>query len=160
MPKPSSEAQAHCDALVLFGITGDLAKKKLFPAVYHMVREGSLGKDVPVVGVSSSEWSTEELVERARESVAASLAKENLTLDEDAFRELFPSAQGAYILSGSGSDVTEHVTDAIEHDSHAAARRRTTEYLLGDSPSDPVTRFVEAVDTVLSKQQQITADHA
>ncbi len=82
------------------------------------------------------------------------------TLDEDAFRELFPSAQGAYILSGSGSDVTGHVTDAIEHDSHSAARRRTTEYLLGDSPSDPVTRFVEAVDTVLAKQQQITADHA
>jgi hypothetical protein len=82
------------------------------------------------------------------------------TLDEDAFRELFPSAQGAYILSGSGSDVTEHVADAIEHDSHSAARRRTTEYLLGDSPSDPVTRFVEAVDTVLAKQQQLTADHA
>ena len=82
------------------------------------------------------------------------------TLDEDAFRGLFPSAQGAYVLSGSGAEVTALVTDALEHDSQAAARRRTAEYLLGDSQSDPVTRFVEAVDAVLAKQQQITADHS
>ena len=47
----------HCDALVLFGITGDLAKKKLFPAVYHMVDERSLPEGIPVVGVASSPWS-------------------------------------------------------------------------------------------------------
>src|SRR3954471_9085612 len=84
----TSEAQSHCDALVLFGITGDLAKKKLFPAVYHMVREGSLGKDVPVVGVSSSDWSDDELVQRARESITDSLTKESLTFEEDAFTSL------------------------------------------------------------------------
>src|SRR3954466_13579848 len=78
----------YSDALVLFGITGDLAKKKLFPAVYHMVREGSLGKDVPVVGVSSSEWSTDELVTRARESVTASLTKEGLAFEDAAFSSL------------------------------------------------------------------------
>ena len=37
----TSEAYGLSDALVLFGITGDLAKKKLFPAVYHMVKEGT-----------------------------------------------------------------------------------------------------------------------
>jgi glucose-6-phosphate 1-dehydrogenase len=53
-----------------------------------MVREGSLGNDVPVVGVSSSDWSTDELVERARESITASLSKEGLAFDEDAFKSL------------------------------------------------------------------------
>jgi glucose-6-phosphate 1-dehydrogenase len=101
---PSSEAKAHCDALVLFGITGDLAKKKLFPAVYHMVREGSLGPDVPVVGVSSSEWSKDELVERGRESVTASVEKEGLEFDEDAFKSL--AARLSYVAGDYQDDAT------------------------------------------------------
>ena len=88
MTSSTSAGPTHCDALVLFGITGDLAKKKLFPAVYHMVREGSIGADVPVVGVSSSDWSKDALVERARESVTASVDKEGLELDEEAFKSL------------------------------------------------------------------------
>jgi glucose-6-phosphate 1-dehydrogenase len=74
------------DAIVLFGITGDLAKKKLFPAVYHMVKEGTLPPEVPVVGVSSSDWSEEQLFERAHESIAASLGPEQF--DADAFKSL------------------------------------------------------------------------
>jgi glucose-6-phosphate 1-dehydrogenase len=101
---PSSEAKAHCDALVLFGITGDLAKKKLFPAVYHMVREGSLGSDVPVVGVSSSEWTKDELVERGRESVTASVQKEGLEFDEDAFKSL--AARLSYVAGDYQDDAT------------------------------------------------------
>jgi len=67
------DGNPHCDALVLFGITGDLAKKKLFPAVYHMVREGSLPDSIPIVGVASSPWSDDDLRTRARESIIASL---------------------------------------------------------------------------------------
>jgi len=62
------DGNPHCDALVLFGITGDLAKKKLFPAVYHMVDEGTLPGGIPVVGVASSPWSIDDLRKRARES--------------------------------------------------------------------------------------------
>ena len=40
------------DALVLFGVTGDLAHKKIFPALYRMVKRGAL--DVPVIGVAYS----------------------------------------------------------------------------------------------------------
>ena len=80
------DGQGHSDALVLFGITGDLARKKLFPAVYHMVREGSLPPEIPVVGVSSSEWSDDELKERAHESIVASLGDE--AIDEAAFSSL------------------------------------------------------------------------
>jgi CDP-glycerol glycerophosphotransferase (TagB/SpsB family) len=82
------------------------------------------------------------------------------TLDDDAFRDQFPSAQGAYILSGSGADVRGHVIDAIEHDSHAVARARTTDYLLGESPTDPVSRFIDAVETVLGEQRNLTAKTA
>jgi glucose-6-phosphate 1-dehydrogenase len=56
------------DALVFFGATGDLAYKKIFPALQAMVRRGRL--DVPVVGVARPGWSIEQLRERARESLA------------------------------------------------------------------------------------------
>ena len=57
----------QADALVLFGITGDLAFKKIFPALHAMARSGRL--DVPVVGVAREGWSSERLIERARESI-------------------------------------------------------------------------------------------
>lgn len=60
----------HSDAVVLFGATGDLAKKKLFPALYQMIVDGSLADGVPVIGVSSSDWSDDDLRERIAESVA------------------------------------------------------------------------------------------
>ncbi len=59
--------QAESDALVLFGASGDLAQKKIFPALYAMVRRGHL--EVPVIGVANSPWTTEELVAHARASV-------------------------------------------------------------------------------------------
>ena len=55
------------DALVFFGATGDLAYKKIFPALHSMVKRGRLS--VPVIGVARSGWSLERLVERARASV-------------------------------------------------------------------------------------------
>ncbi len=55
------------DALVLFGVSGDLARKKIFPALYAMVKKAAL--DVPVVGVASSKWTTEELRTRVTESL-------------------------------------------------------------------------------------------
>ena len=56
------------DALVFFGATGDLAFKKIFPALYDMTRAGQL--DMPVIGVARSEWTVEQFRARARESVA------------------------------------------------------------------------------------------
>ncbi|SDW43642.1 glucose-6-phosphate dehydrogenase [Nitrosomonas communis] len=57
----------HSDALVFFGITGDLAYKKIFPSLYAMVKHGSL--NVPVIGVAKSGWSLGQLRTRARESI-------------------------------------------------------------------------------------------
>lgn len=55
------------DALVLFGSTGDLADRKIFPALYAMARRGRL--TFPVIGVGRSGWTTDQFVARARASV-------------------------------------------------------------------------------------------
>ncbi len=56
------------DALVFFGITGDLAYKKIFPALYAMAGRGRLG--VPVIGVARSPWTVSQLRERASQSIS------------------------------------------------------------------------------------------
>jgi glucose-6-phosphate 1-dehydrogenase len=61
-------SEDRADGVVLFGATGDLARKKLYPAIYEMVRNGSLDA-APVIGVSSSPWSDEDMRERARVAV-------------------------------------------------------------------------------------------
>jgi glucose-6-phosphate 1-dehydrogenase len=61
------ENTARADALVLFGAMGDLAYKKIFPALYHMVRHGHL--DVPVIGVARAGRTDEHLRERVRDSI-------------------------------------------------------------------------------------------
>ena len=58
---------SHADILLLYGATGDLARKKLFPALYHLTREGRL--DIPVVGVSRTDWDDHQLRQRATESI-------------------------------------------------------------------------------------------
>ncbi|MCO6411231.1 MAG: glucose-6-phosphate dehydrogenase [Thiogranum sp.] len=58
------------DALVLFGVTGDLARKKIFPALYALAKRGVI--DVPVVGVARSTWSLAQLRQRATESIEQS----------------------------------------------------------------------------------------
>jgi len=74
--------RARSDALVVFGVTGDLAHKKIFPALYAMVRRGVL--KVPVIGVASSNWTSAELRKRA----AASIRKSGAVEDPRAMRRL------------------------------------------------------------------------
>jgi len=57
----------HSDALVFFGATGDLAYKKIFPALQAMVKRGHL--DVPVVGVAKAGWNLDQLRARASDSL-------------------------------------------------------------------------------------------
>ena len=64
---------APSDALVLFGLTGDLAHKMIFPALYAMVQRGVL--TVPVVGVASRPWSVAQLQARVTDSVTQSGAQ-------------------------------------------------------------------------------------
>ena len=79
----------HADSLVIFGITGDLARQKIIPALQAMIRHGTL--DVPVVGVARSGWDLEKFQAHVRESLTADEAG----LDEQAFTRL--SAQLRYV---------------------------------------------------------------
>ncbi|VTU19143.1 glucose-6-phosphate dehydrogenase [Variovorax sp. PBL-E5] len=67
MRDPSAPAAEPSDALVLFGVTGDLAYKKIFPALYALCRRGALA--VPVIGVASTDCTLEQLRERAKKSI-------------------------------------------------------------------------------------------
>jgi glucose-6-phosphate 1-dehydrogenase len=60
-------ATSKSDALVIFGITGDLAHKMIFPALYAMVKRGAL--NIPVIGVAFPKWSLERLHRRAIDSI-------------------------------------------------------------------------------------------
>jgi glucose-6-phosphate 1-dehydrogenase len=66
---------SHSDALVIFGVTGDLAHKMIFPALYAMVKRGAL--TVPVLGVALPKWSVERLHERVEDSIKQSVGIDN-----------------------------------------------------------------------------------
>jgi glucose-6-phosphate 1-dehydrogenase len=72
---------ASSDALVFFGATGDLAHKKIFPALQSLAKRGNL--DVPVIGVAKAGWTLDQLKSRARDSV-----ERYGGLDTDAFSRL------------------------------------------------------------------------
>jgi len=57
------------DSLVIFGATGDLCFKKIYPALYNLVRRGHLA--IPIIGVARAGWKREQLADRVRESVKA-----------------------------------------------------------------------------------------
>ncbi len=73
--------QTEADALVFFGATGDLAHKKIFPALQALAKRGKL--DIPVIGVAKAGWTLDQLKARARDSV-----ERYGGLDTDAFGRL------------------------------------------------------------------------
>ena len=72
---------SHSDALVFFGATGDLAYKKIFPALQAMAKRGHL--DVPVVGVAKAGWNLDQLRARAKDSL-----EKHGGIDPSAFEKL------------------------------------------------------------------------
>jgi len=105
----------HSDGLVLFGVTGDLAYKKIFPALQAMVKRGSL--HVPVVGVARSDWTVDQLRQRVRESLEAHTA-----IDTAAFEKL------SGFLRYVHGEYTEPATfDALCRELHDC--RRPAQYL-------------------------------
>ena len=76
------------DALVFFGVTGDLAFKQIFPALQSMIRQRRI--DLPVIGVAKSSWTDDQLRARAKQSV-----DQHGGIDADAFAKL--SAQLRYV---------------------------------------------------------------
>ena len=74
-------SEPRSDALVVFGATGDLAYKQIFPALYAMTRRGQL--DIPVIGFARQPWTTEQLRDHLRRSV-----EEKVSIDHDVLDRL------------------------------------------------------------------------
>ncbi len=102
------EAADAADALVLFGASGDLARKKLFPAVHHLARRGVLD-GMPVLGVAASNWDDEQLRNYARESID----RWGGGVDEAAFSSLAPRLRylrGDYRSDAVYDDLAERLS--------------------------------------------------
>jgi glucose-6-phosphate 1-dehydrogenase len=94
MPAPES------DAFIFFGATGDLAYKKIFPALQALIRRGQL--DMPIIGMARAGWTLDKLRERARDSL-----EHYGGVDADAFLTL--SARLKYV----GGDYQDTATTEI-----------------------------------------------
>jgi glucose-6-phosphate 1-dehydrogenase len=108
--------QITSDALVFFGATGDLAHKKIFPALQRLAKRGKL--EIPVVGVAKSGWNLQQLQERAKDSV------ENYGgLDAEGFPKLISKLK--YIDGDYGDPATfaklRHELGASKHPLHYLA---------------------------------------
>ena len=99
--------QAKGDVLVVFGITGDLAKVMTFRSLYRLEARGLL--DCPIVGVAVDDWTVDDLKERARTSIEGTGEK----LDQDVFDRF---AERLSYVSGDFTDPAtyERVAAAIE----------------------------------------------
>ena len=73
--------QSHSDTLVFFGASGDLAYKKIFPALQEMIKRGTL--NVPVIGVAKAGWNLDQLKARAKDSI-----EKHSQIDPAAFEKL------------------------------------------------------------------------
>jgi glucose-6-phosphate 1-dehydrogenase len=102
-----TSGQRAADVLVVFGITGDLAKVMTFRSLYRLEQRGLL--DCPILGVAVDDWSVDQLVERARESIVGTGEQ----LDEDVFRRF--AARLSYVAGDFGDAATYgRVADAID----------------------------------------------
>ena len=102
---------AHSDALVFFGITGDLAYKKIFPALHAMIKRKTL--DIPIIGVARDNFTLEQIKGRAR----ASIQEHGGGIDPDAIKvleRLLVYVQGEY---------AEDRTFAALHEALSGAQR-------------------------------------
>jgi glucose-6-phosphate 1-dehydrogenase len=112
---------ARSDALVVFGVTGDLARKQILPALYAMVKHDQLNE--PVIGVALEDWTKDQLLQRARESIAASIS----TIDEAIFSRL------SALLNYVKGDYREATT--FERLSQALGQCKSPLYYLAIPPS-------------------------
>jgi glucose-6-phosphate 1-dehydrogenase len=107
MAPPTSPDQRPADVLVVFGITGDLAKVMTFRSLYRLEARGLL--DCPIVGVAVDDWTVDQLVQRARESIEGT----GEIIDRDVFDRF--AARLSYVHGDfTAPDTYERVADAIK----------------------------------------------
>ncbi|MFF2323315.1 glucose-6-phosphate dehydrogenase [Agrobacterium sp. NPDC058088] len=96
--KTSATDRQRSDVLVVFGATGDLAYKMIFPSLYAMVKRGAL--QTPIIGVAFDDWPREQLIARARDAVANHVDK----IDEGVFEKF--AAQLTYVSGDYRNEAT------------------------------------------------------
>jgi glucose-6-phosphate 1-dehydrogenase len=112
-----SAIAASSDALVLFGVTGDLAHKMIFPALYAMVKHGKL--KVPIIGVASSPWTLARLLRHVKRSLkGAGVIDNQRTLAR--LIALIQYVQGDYNDPGTFSSI-KAVLGGARHPAHYLA---------------------------------------
>jgi glucose-6-phosphate 1-dehydrogenase len=100
-------SEQPADVFVIFGITGDLAKVMTFRSLYRLEARGLL--DCPIVGVAVNDWTLDQLVDRARESIIGT----GETLDEEVFARL--AKRFSYVSGDFDDDATyQRVGEAIK----------------------------------------------
>jgi glucose-6-phosphate 1-dehydrogenase len=122
--------QKNSDALVFFGASGDLAYKKIFPALQALVRAGRL--DIPVVGVAKSGWKRDQLIARAKSSVT-----EHGGFDATAFARL------TELLRYVDGDYNDRATFAQLREALGAAQRPTHYLAIPPSLFETVIRQLD-----------------
>jgi glucose-6-phosphate 1-dehydrogenase len=104
--KAQGHGSSKADALVIFGITGDLARKMTFRSLYRLERRGLL--DCPIVGVALENWTLERLRKHARRAIEAS----GESIEERVFARL--AARLSYVSGDFSQSATlERVKDAL-----------------------------------------------
>ena len=117
-------AEQPADMLVVFGITGDLARVMTFRSLYRLEARGLLNS--PVLGVAVDDWSVDRLVERARESIVATGEQ----LDEDVFARF--AARLSYVSGDFAEPATyERVKRAMGGASHPVFYLEIPPFLFG-----------------------------
>ena len=105
-------AQVNSDALVFYGATGDLAFKKIFPALFQMIKRGHL--NVPIIGVARGDFNLEKLQGRAKESI-----QRHANFDGETFEKFLA------LLAFVGGDYTDPQTFLRVREALGAAKHPT-----------------------------------
>ena len=141
----AKKRMVSADALVVFGVTGDLANKMILPALYMMVRRGTL--DVPVVGVASTRWDNAQL----RDHATKSIEKANGKIEDRAALERLLS-----LLVYVGGDYNDRATFKALKTALGGARR-PAHYLA--IPPSLFTTVIEGLGTVgLARQARVIVE--
>src|SRR3954467_12328917 len=120
----------HPTTLVIFGASGDLAKRKLLPAIYNLAHEGALPERFNLIGCARSDWSDDEFREVAKEAIKKFSRRDS---DETVLDSLLSRAR---YVSGSFDDATvfSRIADIAEEEDEEAGLAFNRVFYLSVAP--------------------------
>src|SRR4051794_30206219 len=121
----------HPTTMVIFGASGDLAKRKLLPAIYNLAHEGALPERFNLIGVSRGEMSDDEFREEARKSIAEFSRREADEKVLDALLEQFRYVRGTF----DDESMYEKLGSALDEFDEGGGIDFTRLFSLSPSPS-------------------------